>query len=91
MVVQMRNALSLIKELTVELEAMRTAANSYKMHNEKLVEELYVKGYRKASEVAEEIFSVVDETIEMICFMTGLDITIFGKYAGLKKKYTEGR
>ena len=33
------DALSLIKELTVELEAMRGAANSYKMHNEKLTEE----------------------------------------------------
>lgn len=33
------DALALIKELTVELEAMRTAANSYKMHNEKLTEE----------------------------------------------------
>ena len=28
-----------IKELTVELEAMRTAANSIKIHNEKLAEE----------------------------------------------------
>ena len=34
-----RNALALIKELTVELEAMRGAANSYKMHNGKLTEE----------------------------------------------------
>ncbi len=33
------NALALIKELIVELEAMRTAANSYKMHNENLTEE----------------------------------------------------
>lgn len=32
-------ALALIKELTVELEAMRCAANSYKMHNKKLTEE----------------------------------------------------
>ncbi len=28
-----------IKELTIELEAMRGAANSYKLHNEKLTEE----------------------------------------------------
>ena len=34
-----QDALSLIKELTVELEAMRGAANSYKMHNEELTEE----------------------------------------------------
>ena len=34
-----KNALYLIKELTVELDAMRGAANSYKMHNERLTEE----------------------------------------------------
>ena len=33
-----QDAFALIKELTVELEAMRGAANSYKMHNEKLTE-----------------------------------------------------
>lgn len=34
----MIDALSLIKELTVELDAMRGAANSYKMHNQCLTE-----------------------------------------------------
>ena len=34
-----RDALALIKELTIELDAMRGAANSYKMHNERLTEE----------------------------------------------------
>ena len=34
MALQMRNALALIRELTVELDAMRGAANSYKMHYE---------------------------------------------------------
>lgn len=34
-----QDALSLINELTVELDAMRGAANSYKMHYEKLTEE----------------------------------------------------
>jgi hypothetical protein len=38
---------------------------------------------------AEEIFAAVDATIDLICAMTGLDITIFGKYAELKKEYTE--
>jgi hypothetical protein len=47
------------------------------------------QGYRKASEVAREIFEAVDTTIDLVCAMTGLDITIFGKYAELKKKYTE--
>ena len=35
----MKDALALIKELTVELDAMRGAANSYKMHNGRLTEE----------------------------------------------------
>ena len=39
MEILMTDALSLIKELTVELEAMRGAANSFKMHNERLTEE----------------------------------------------------
>ena len=35
----MKDALALIEELTIELDAMRGAANSYKMHNERLTEE----------------------------------------------------
>lgn len=34
-----QNALSLIREMEIELEAMRTAANSLKMHYERAVEE----------------------------------------------------
>ena len=37
--VLVRDALALVKELTVELDAMRGSANSYKLHNEKLTEE----------------------------------------------------
>ena len=50
---------------------------------------LYIKGYRKASDVASEIFEEIDSTIDLICAMTGLDIRAFGKYAEIKKKYTE--
>lgn len=51
---------------------------------------LYRAGYRKASEVAEEIFAAVDESISMICDLTGFSISMFGKYHEIKKKYTEG-
>lgn len=37
------------------------------------------------------IFAEIDSTIDLICAMTGVDIAIFGKYAELKKKYTEDR
>ena len=50
---------------------------------------LYRAGYRKASEVAEEIFEVVDESIAMICELTGFSISMFGKYNEIKAKYTE--
>ena len=53
-------------------------------------EKLYAAGYRKASEVAREIFEEIDEMIYMLSAMTGIDIIILGKYAELKKKYTEG-
>ena len=68
-----QQAIALIKELTVEVEAMRGAANSYKMHYE-----------NAKSEVAREIF----EEIEDDCFdqFGYLDYEAF--YA-LKKKYTE--
>ena len=42
------------------------------------------------SEVAREIFEAVDSMLELVCAMTGLGMTYFGKYAELKKKYTEG-
>ena len=40
------------------------------------------------AEVA-RIFEEIDSTIDLICAMTGIDIAFFGKYAELKKKYTE--
>ena len=50
-------AVALIKELAVELEAMRSAANSYKLHNGKLTEEnedlkAIAEQYRKQFEEA---------------------------------------
>ena len=42
------------------------------------------------SRVASEIFDVVDELIDRICAMTGVNIILFGKYMELKKKYGGG-
>ena len=42
-------------------------------------------------EVAREIFEAVDSMLELVCAMTGLGMTYFGKYSELKKKYTEGK
>ena len=42
-------------------------------------------------EVAREFIEAVDSMIELVSAMIGLDIIVFGgKYAELKKKYTEG-
>ena len=47
--------ISLINELTVELDAMRGAANSYKMHNEKLTEENErLKAQKEVLEITEK-------------------------------------
>ena len=59
-------------------------------YNTKEATALYNAGYRKSTEVAEEIFEAVDEMIEILCEMYGDNIIICGKYAELKKKYTEG-
>ena len=58
--------------------------------NEELAEYLYNAGYRKASEVAREIFEQIDDTMELICAMTGVDVVLFGRYAELKKMFMEG-
>ena len=43
------------------------------------------------TEVAREIFEEVDSMLELVSAMIGLDIIAYGgKYAELKKKYTEG-
>ena len=54
-----------------------------------LIEALYEAGYRKSSDVAEEIFAEIERTCvdTFGCFYMG---ATFGPYAELKKKYTEG-
>ena len=51
---------------------------------------LYNAGYRKASEVAREFIKAVDSMLELVTAMTGLNVLAYGgKFAELKKKYTE--
>jgi hypothetical protein len=49
--------------------------------------DLYSAGYCKASEVAREFIEAVDEAFNLVCEMTGLEMTFIGKYAELIKKY----
>ena len=48
-----------------------------------------IEGHR--AEVANEFIDACDKMLSTICAATGLDMTYFGKYAVLKKKYTEGK
>jgi hypothetical protein len=38
----------------------------------------------------EELIKSVDDMLDLVCAMTGLELTYFGKYAELKKKYIKG-
>ena len=53
-------------------------------------EKLNAKGYRKASEVAREIFEVLDKHTENLNYYTGNFEVYYKDYLALKKKYTEG-
>ena len=72
-----------VERVTVEYEAMRGAANSYKMHYEKA-----------KSEVAREIFAEIDKALNLSkCYgESGIyfEYDIEADIAELKKKYTEG-
>ena len=37
----------------------------------------------------EKLIKSVDDMLDLVCAMTGLDLTYFGKYAELKKKYVK--
>ena len=37
----------------------------------------------------EKLIKSVDDMLDLVCAMTGLDLTCFGKYAELKKKYVK--
>ena len=38
----------------------------------------------------EELIKSVDDMLDLVCTMTGLELTYYGKYTEFKKKYTEG-
>lgn len=65
-----------VDSLEIELEAMRTAANSYKMHYDSLAREIF-------AEIENLSVNTVDDW--------GNSVQIIGEidYAELKKKYTE--
>ena len=46
-------------------------------------------GWRKASDVAEEIFEQIDDTMDLVCAMTGVNICLFARYAELRKMFLE--
>ena len=48
---------------------------------------LYEKGYRKASDVAREIFEEIEKVVG---YTLCVDLTDWSAYTELKKKYTEG-
>jgi hypothetical protein len=49
-------------------------------------EKLYVAGYRKSTELAEEIFEEIEKVVN---YALCVDITDWSAYNVLKKKYTE--
>ena len=38
----------------------------------------------------EKLIKSVDDMLDLVCAMTGIELTYFGKYAELKKKYIKG-
>ena len=52
-------------------------------------EKIVDAGWRKASDVAEEIFEQIDDTMDLVCAMTGVDVCLFGRYAELRKMFLE--
>ena len=55
----------------------------------KWLELLHTADVVSKSEV-EELIKSVDDMLALVCALTGLELTYYGKYAELKKKYTEG-
>ena len=60
------------------------------MKQHEATEIAFKNGYdRGRSDGVREIIEDVESLINLLCMMTGLNIRVFGKYAELKKKYTE--
>ena len=75
-----------IKEMAREIDKWYPNA---KITNRFLSESLYNAGYRKASEVAREIFEEIEKVTEIGRIMNACAIVSLDELAELKKKYTE--
>ena len=73
-----------IEEMAEEI--LQEYTNCYSEVDQEHLEKMLSKF---ASDVAREIFEGIDSLINIVGAMTGLDIFVMGKYADLKKKYTE--
>ena len=72
-------------ELIEQIRAVPIAGKTYEEYVDAVAESL--AGYRKASEVAREIFEEIEQVIN---YALCVDITEWEAFAELKKKYTEG-
>ena len=84
-----------VDRLTVELEAMRTAANSYKMHYENLAREIFeeIEDFiKKQHNYMDELYFNSDDEVIQVYY--GCKIGTYNHIKNfiekLKKKYTEG-
>jgi hypothetical protein len=68
-----------------EVEKLKAIIADHKASEERW-EELFSN---TKTEVAREFIDAVDSMLNLVCAMTGLELTYLGKYAELKKKYTE--
>lgn len=88
-------------ELDGVLNRYQTVKNLSKMGYRKISDDhqrqctCYALGCQMAEElkrkVAMEIFEQIDDTMELICAMTGLDIVLFSRYAELKNMFVKGK
>lgn len=76
----------LCQNVLTEYCASGSCSNSNCLVNAKALYTLYNAGYRKASEVAREIFEEIERVVG---YALCVDLTDWSAYTELKKKYTE--
>lgn len=81
--------LRIVEGLQEEIEGCKAELESEHLSRMDNIHELRAELANAKREVAKEILDEIDQTIELICAMTGVDVVLFGRYAELKKKYTE--
>ena len=78
-----KNTLDLINRQKSEIETLKDFLTRKE-------DEAYERGYSEGkNDAAREVIEAIDSMMELVCAMTGLELTYFGKYAELRKKYTE--